>query len=184
MSTDWQMVGAISTSVGVLLIIASLIFAARQVREAERGRHATFIIDLYKVLRSPESLDTARKIYKLKNIDEITPQLRIGIEHIMDNLELLGLLVATGLADKGLSLRLMRAQPLRCWYKLEQFILNVRTEQGHYARFLEDYVIRSVKYQTKKVPKEQWTKLYGVNLVEHFKEEIEKGKWKNWKTPK
>ncbi len=93
-------------------------------------------------------------------------------------------MVATGLADKRLALNLMRAQPLRCWYKLDKFILGVREEQGHYARFVEDYVIRSVKHQLKKVPKEQWTKLHGVNLVEYFKGDVETGKWKTWKTPK
>ncbi len=92
MGIDWQMVGAISTSIGVLVIMGSLIYAALQLKEAERGRYAAFIIDLYKVLRSSEAVSTARDIYKLDNLDQITPELRNRIEHIIDNLELLGAL--------------------------------------------------------------------------------------------
>ncbi|OGN92747.1 MAG: hypothetical protein A2Z75_08515 [Chloroflexi bacterium RBG_13_50_10] len=183
---DWQAVGAIGTIAGAAIVAISLFFAGYQIREDKRNRAAAVLKDLFDELASDPNRNTLNKVYHLKNVKNIGQKLDQKIEMVVNRLELLGIMVEGRIIEEKMALKLVRGQPLRFWYKLESYINKKRGPKGrgHYARFLEDYVIRSTKYQMAKVPEEEWTRLDGVNLVKHFKKRIEKGKWRKWKHPK
>ena len=63
--------------------------------------------------------------------------------------------------------------PIRAWYRLGSYVIEKREQSGHYARYVEDFTKRSIKYQMKHYPKKEWTRLTVPNKpTEYLVEEL------------
>ncbi len=173
----WQAAQAIGTALGVLVLLGLGLFTLRhalrhELPELKRVRNAQVAIDIYNELRTEKGLESLRKIYRLED-GTVPENMEVEVERVLDRLELLGALVTANVMDKDVALRLVRGQPLRCWYKLRQYIEHQRQRRrGHYARHVEYYAHLSLKHQYENVPPKEWTSLEGVDLVTKLKEEL------------
>ena len=174
--TVWLAVGGIGALGGALAVALGLLVAFKwQLPELRQARNAQVAIGVYDRLRSPRAVKSLQRIYDLQ--DESVPEgMKEDVRQVVDRLELLGALVAAKAVDADLALRLVRGQPLRCWYKLRKYIEKEREGQkcrGHYARHFEYYAHLSWKHQHDNVPDEnEWTHLYGENLVKVLEEDL------------
>ena len=168
---DWQIVAAI----GTWLLAGGLIFAILQVRQMGKNTNAQVAVELFKELRKEEILKTLRKIYRrkptdLKRLLNISTEeenkedatLRDDIEKVTDNLELLGALVAQEIFDTKIAIEAYSGSTvLRCWYKLKEYIEEVRKQRGGlYCKYLEDFAWRTWDYQSRKSPQEKHIRFY------------------------
>jgi len=169
---NWIAFGAIGTWVLAL----GIGFAIRQVREARRGRNTELATNLFRELRSSISKESLRLIYGSIYEDGMLKHKESGerltgvqdskVGDMLDRIELLGAFVAHGMLDKGLAMDLFRGPPVRCWYKLGGYIEDRAGEQGYFGGYVIDFAKRSIKYQIENIPRVQWTKLDGENVVE------------------
>ncbi|MBM4415990.1 MAG: hypothetical protein FJ035_07065 [Chloroflexi bacterium] len=123
-------------------------------------------LDVWREIRSDRAVTTLRDIYLLGHRGTPTGDLEPRVRALLDAREMLGFAVASGAVGEGLALRMTRYAPLRCWYALEDWIAEVRTTQGGYARHVERYAHRSLRYQVEgNMPEDELTRLNGVNVV-------------------
>lgn len=180
----WQIVAAIAT----WLLAGGVVFAFQQVQQMRQGRNAQLAAQLYQQFRTPEAKQDFDKIYA------ITPQIlesweRAGqvaeVNYTLDSLEMLGLLISRGIFDETLAIRLFGGWPIRAWSRLSGYVERKRKEEGHYARYVEDFAKRSIKYQIEHYPKKEWTRLTIENkpteyLVEELKDKLLSRRERGW----
>jgi len=169
---NWIALGAIATCV----VAAGIGFAIWQVRETRRGRNTQVATSLFEELRSSVSRETLRLIYSSIYEDGVlkhkgSSQRLTGFEEgkvgdMLDRIELLGTFVARGILDEGLAMDLFKGAPVRCWNRLGDYIEDRAKERGYFGGYVKDFAKRSIKYQIENIPRVQWTKLDGENVVE------------------
>jgi len=162
---NWFALEAISTCV----VAAGIVFAIRQVLETRRGRNAQVAASLFRELRSSASKETLRLIYssiyedrKLKHKESSQPLTEVEeskVGDMLDRIELLGVLVAHDILDKDLATDLFKGHPVRCWYRLRDYIEDRAKERGYFGGYIKDFAKRSIKRQITCLPRDQWTRL-------------------------
>jgi len=155
---NWIALAAIATCVAAV----GIIIAIWQVRETRRGRNAEVAVNLFRELRSSTSKDALRLIYNSIYEDGIlkhkkSNQQLSGIEEnkagdMLDRIELLGVLVARSILDKGLAMDLFKGHPTRCWYRLGDYIEDTAKKRGYFGGYVKDFAKRSIKYQIRNIP--------------------------------
>ena len=185
----WTAVGAVATSI----LAVGIVFVFLQVRQAKRGTHAQLAVSLFKELRDKNILDTFREIYRLKpndirrlltSTEKKDVKLACSIEGVLDKFELLGALVAQGIIDERIAIESYGGPPvLRCLYQLgENYIKEIRKQRGLFSKYVEDFAKRTVKYQIKHAPKDEWIHFLKeiplkrsedrINLIEELKDKL------------
>lgn len=162
---NWVAFGAIATCV----LAIGILFVIWQIWEERRGRNAQVAISLYQEFRGIETREIFRLIYYSIYENGMLKDTRSGqklseveyrkVADVIDRLEFLGVLVAGGIIDASLAINLFKGPAIRGWACLSGFIERRREERGHYARYFQDFVKRSVRYQIEHDPREEWTKL-------------------------
>jgi len=167
----WTAVGAIATAILVL----GLIVAFFQLREVRKGRNSQLAARLYESFRTEELKNILYQVYQ---VDPSNPEATLNkedIERILDNISMIGILVASGTFDKTLAIRIFVPWPIRCWSRLRGYVEQKRNERGrYYAKYAEDFTKRCIKYQIENNPKDEWISLTiegrgKENLVEDLK---------------
>ncbi len=162
-AATWQVVAFIAT----WLLAGGVAFAFSQVQQARRSTNAQIAISLFNELRSDETVRILHFIYNLKperiknlpnkgrsqNIDKDK-----NIDYVLDRLELLGALVKQGIIDERLAIEAYGGPPvLKCWYQLgENYIKEIQKQRGLFCKCIEDFAKRTVNYQLKHAPKDEW----------------------------
>lgn len=162
-SWDWSVFGGFATWV----LAGGVFFIFWQIMEARRGTHAQVAVELFRELRSNETLKNLRFIYGLKPeeikdlLDEGPDQNKDKLEkivHVLDRFELLGALVKQGIIDERLAIEAYGGPPVvKCWYQLgELYIKEIRKQRGLFCKYVQDFARRTVRYQLKRAPKDEW----------------------------
>jgi hypothetical protein len=159
MDWNWE---AVAGFVGAGILVLAGAIAWWQVREMRRGRNADLVVQLFQQYRTTEAKQELEKVYKQP--PEILEEWHkkdqaVEIENILDRLEMLGILISQNVFDEELAIRLFGGMPVRSWYCLRSYIENRRKEQGHYARYVQEFAKRSIKYQIEHYPENEWTRL-------------------------
>jgi ribosomal protein S6 len=165
------------TAIGIFVFVVGIGIAIWQIIEARRGRNAQLVAQLYQSLRTEKSKRILRKIYYADPSKVKATVRKEEIERVLDDISLIGLLVHRHIFDNTLAIRVFMPWGIRCWYKLNEYIKKIREERGqYYAKNLEDFAKRCVKYQIEHDPKEQWVCLTingtHKNLVEELKDTL------------
>ncbi len=140
---DWQLVSAIAT----WFLVLGVVYAFWQVQQARLSTNAQLAMELFRVLRSEESKNTLRLIYRLRpeDIPRLHTNTNIGIENLkneinslLDKFEMLGSLVNHSIIEKSLAIEAFGGAPaLRCWYCLAEYIR--KEEDCKRGFFLQNY---------------------------------------------
>ena len=165
--TNPDLTTTICTIIIASVAISGVILSLHQLKAMRRSGDLQFAMQVIQELRSPHWINKFKQIYDTQGLDQIKTHkfLRNDSERVLDRLEWVGVMLARGSIPEDLTMKLIGGLPLRCWYKLGEYVKEVRKERGHYARFVEDFVRRSLKFQIAYVPREEWTKLNGKELV-------------------
>lgn len=165
--TNPDLTTTIVTCIIAFVAILGVILSLHQLKSMRRSSDLQFAMQVMQELRSLEWTEKFKRIYDIQELNQIKTDnyLRNDSERALDRLEYVGIMLARGYIPEDLTVKLIGGLPLRCWYKLGEYVKEVRKERGHYARFMEDFVKRSLKFQIAYEPKEEWTKLNGKELV-------------------
>ena len=189
-SWNWNLFGNFAT----WILAGGIFFVFWQIMEARRSTHAQVAVDLFRELRSDRTLEILRFIYNLKAEEDVQKLSSIdkhGIDHVLDRLEILGALVAHGIIDERIAIEAYGGPPvLKCWYKLRGYINGVRNGRGLFCKYVEDFARRTVKYQIKHAPKDEWIHFLKqipptqdkdkINLIEEFKGNLLSRRERGW----
>ena len=160
---EWLVVSAVAT----WFLALGVAYAFLQLQQARKSTKAQLAVELFRELRSDETLEKLRFIYGLKprEIINLPDEERERnkdkhdiIDHVLDRFELLGALVSQGIIDERLAIEAYGGPPvLKCWHQLgENYIKKIRSQRGLFCKYVEDFAKRTVKYQLKRVPKDEW----------------------------
>ena len=187
----------IPTWILALGVLGGLWFTWWQIRETRKSTNAQVAVDLFNRLREDEAVYALRTIYRHEPEDlaillDIKPEdekrtngekigLKKGIEYVLDNLELIGALVANEIIDERMAIEAYGGTTvLRCWYVLREYIKKARTQRGGpYCKYLEDFAWRALEHQ-KKVPQDERILFYKddpnkpFDLIRYFIENPDK----------
>jgi len=180
--TGWSTLAACATWV----LAGGIVLVFWQIVEARRSTNAEVAVELFRGLRSAEMLETLRFIYRLKpkDIRNLHAIDKNNIESVLDKFELLGALVKQGIIDDRLAIEAYGGPPvLKCWYQLgENYIKEIRKQRGLFCKYVEDFARRTMKYQIKHAPKDEWVHFLKetpvkrdedrINLIETLKDEL------------
>ena len=131
------------------LLAGGVFFAILQVYQAKKSTNAQLAVDLFRELRSDETKNTLRFIYKFKSGDaeRLGAAERNKIDSVIDKFELLGALVNQGIIDERLAIEAFAGPPaLRCWYQLVSYIREQEKIRGFFITNYEDFTRSAVEY--------------------------------------
>ncbi|HEY82049.1 MAG TPA: hypothetical protein G4O01_02025 [Dehalococcoidia bacterium] len=120
-----------------------------QIREARKSTNAQLAAQLFRELRSEETKNILRFIYKLRpeRVQSLCRTDMNSIDGVLDKFELLGALVKQGIIDKRLAIEVFAGPPaLRCWHQLAEYIKNERKDRGFFVKNYEKFTQQTVKY--------------------------------------
>ena len=175
----WTAVGAIAT----VILAAGIGVAIWQIIEAKRNTSAQVAIGLSKRLREEEVLDILQKIYELESetierlpnsTTEDDKKLEREITRVLDNIDLLGALVAQGIIDEDVAIVVYGGPTaLKCWHKLNGYIKELRSTKAHSlaCKYLEDFAARTWKRSYDNGNKIFFYRVKGepsTDLIKHF----------------
>lgn len=89
---DWTAVNAIATVVMIVVILATAIFAFRQLKELEKQRHISYALNQFDQLSSERMIAARRTIFNLPSPDHLSNnrELLIEIEPMLNLLNQVG----------------------------------------------------------------------------------------------
>ncbi len=175
---DWLLFWTAVYAIATVVLVLGVIFTFFQLREVRKGRNSQLAAQLYQSFRTKEVKETLSKVYHAASSNPEAHLTKEEMESILDNVSLVGLLVAQGILDKTLAIRVFGHWSIRCWSRLSSYVERIRRERGgYYSRYLEDFAKRSIKYYIEHDPKDQWIYLTiegknKENLVEDLKEKL------------
>lgn len=151
----------VATCVIALVAVSGVVFTVFQLRAMRRSRDMQFSVQVLQELRAPEWVARYQQLYNAPRDVQAQERhaCRQDFERILDRLEWIGIMIARRSVPGELAALLIGGLPLRCWYMLYEYIRRRRDERGHYARYVEDFTKRSVKFQIVYQPYKEWTKL-------------------------
>ena len=166
----------------ILLVIQNIILSVTAVillwtlNNSRRNLKDRFGIKITQELRYPDWTKRFNKIYNAKKEDlELGGKLQFEAQYTLDKLEWVGTMLRENLFSTNMVMELIGALPLRIWYTLDkvEFVEMRRKERGHYARNAEYFTTKSIEYQIKYKPMEEWTKLgHDIILTDLIKKKL------------
>jgi len=130
-------------------VLAGGVFAAFvQIRESQKSTNAQIAMELFRELRNEKAIKKMRQIYELEShVKYLSLLEKKDVDYILDRLDTLGNLVKMGIIDKKLAIETYGGPPaLRFWYKLKDYIEQIREQRGFYADNFEGFVNASINY--------------------------------------
>lgn len=153
------------TAVILLLTLLVIIYQLHQSLKISRMQYGVLIMQ---ELRTEKWREIFKNIYQAKN-DEINDERKYlpEVEYALDKFEWVGTMLDEHIFYTDLVMKLIGGLPIRVWYKLDEvgFVKKRRKERGHYAIFAEDFTKKSIEYQIKNMPMEEWTKLDNKDIL-------------------
>jgi hypothetical protein len=141
----WEVIAAIAT----WLVALGFAFTFIQIREARKSTNAQIALDLFKELRSDESLEILRYIYGLNPKDPVIMYIadKYRVEYILDRFDVLSVLVKKGIVDPELAIDAYAGVTiLRCWYVLHSFVDEIRSERKYFGYNFEGFANACMEY--------------------------------------
>jgi hypothetical protein len=128
------------------ILAGGVVVAFWQISQAKKSTNAQIAVGLFEKFRDEKMLKIIREtIYS--NDRETLGGFATGaikrekIGHVLDWLDILGILVRKGIVDKDLAIMgFAGATAVRCWYKLALFIKEMQRIRGFYNENYEDFV--------------------------------------------
>jgi len=141
----WNSLPIFILAIGVL---SSMWLTWWQVREARLSTNARLIIEISRELRGEDNINSLSYIYSLRLEHFKEGKIQVGkIEHVINRLSMLGVLVAKGIIYEELAIKsLAGTTSLRCWYQLHPYIKQTQTNRGYFGEDFEDFTRRSLDY--------------------------------------
>ncbi len=176
---NWTAVGAVAT----LILAGGIGVAIWQIRETRKSTSAQIAIGLSQKVRDEEVLKILQKIYELEpecikslphDVENKDQQLENDITQVLDNLDLLGALVAQGIIAEDVAIVVYGGPTaLKCWYKLNKYIKDFLRQKRHSSscRYLEDFAARTLANSEKKGVKIYFYRKKpedAIDLIEYF----------------
>lgn len=151
----------ISAATAVVLFF-TLFAIIRQLRLNDKISRAQFGIEIMDKLRTEDWKNRLKEIYQAKD-DELKKDGKLvpEAEFTLDKFEWVGIMLNENIFPPNIVMKLIEGLPIRVWYKLDRvgFVKMRRKKRGHYARYAEYFTKKSIEYQIKYKPMEEWTKL-------------------------
>lgn len=139
----WDAIGVVTSLLSSITVMAALVFAARQVREAKDTRAMTTLLTVHEQCQSP-TLNKIRRRLKdgqLGDLGQLTAEDRNDLGDLLQRLELVGFLVDRGLVDLEDARSLFPNLP-RTYAKARPYIEQRREQDTVYAAKLERLIQR------------------------------------------
>jgi hypothetical protein len=181
---NWQVLSGFAAWV----LAVGIFFTAVQIYEAKKSNNAQIAMDLFRELRNEILVETLRFIYKLNPENCVitfhSDQKRI--EHVLDRLDMLSVLVKNKIVDPKLAIDAYAGAPtLRCWYVLHSFIVDIRNERKYFCYPFEGFAHFCMDYYNKRGIEVAFESDYDpVDLVKKFKDAEEEYKKETHKEKK
>ncbi len=142
---DWQVLAGIATWV----LAGGVFFAFWQIRLARKSTNAQIAMGMYRELRNDRTLKAIRFIYELKpeDVQNLPLQDRYRIEHVLDRLDMLAVLVDEDFIAERLAIDVYSGvSALRCWFILHQYVWQVREKRKYYGENVEAFTNHCMNY--------------------------------------
>jgi len=138
-NVDWVVIASIAQTIEAIAVVAALLYAWQQVREARRGSDLGAMWEIFNELSS-EEMNNARKIvyqnWKLyqqlgegQGLDAIPTEARHNATKVANNLNRIGYVVHKGLIPEDLLLDNNRYVIARSWKALKPYVKHLRKER-------------------------------------------------------
>jgi hypothetical protein len=154
-------------AIGTWLLAGSIVFTVLQLRQMRLSTNAPLVGDLFREVRSEETLETLRFIYSFakpithKDVGNLLPVNRNRIQKVLDQHDMLGALARHGLVGKELVIEAyVGGSVIRCWYQLRDYVEKERYYRGsNYLENFEDlasYTLEYVNKRKEEFPEQEW----------------------------
>lgn len=154
---NWDAVSGFAALVQTIAIVATLIFAARELRNAKQARNFDLVFKMFELFNQPEA--RANRFQVFTKIPSKPGTLsRDDYNAARDTWNLmnqLGIVYAHNLASEDLIMELFSLQSVRLWRKLEPHIKFYRKTRGNFAVHFEQLALRSQEYRREKYGEEE-----------------------------
>ncbi|MGV9502695.1 DUF4760 domain-containing protein [Streptomyces sp. NPDC003642] len=139
----WDAIGAVSSALSTMSVVAALVFAARQVREAKDSRAMATLLAVHKECQSPTLNKIRRRLRDgdLGDLSRLNAEDRSDLSDLLQQLELVGFLVERGLVELEDAESIFPNLP-RTYAKAWPYIAHRREQDAGYAAKLERLVRR------------------------------------------
>jgi len=139
----WDAIGAVSSALSTISVVAVLVFAARQVGEAKDSRAMTTLLAVHKECQSPTLNRIRRRLRdcELGDLSQLNAEDRSDLSDLLQQFELVGFLVERGLVDLGDAKSIFPNLPRTC-AKAWPYIEQRREQDAGYAAKLERLIRR------------------------------------------
>lgn len=166
----WALAASISQVLASISVIAAIIFAVVQLREATRTRYLEAVARIFEEFRSKAFFQDRRFIYSHDAFDyaSCTDEERTQIERSINTFNRMSFLVEKGLLPKKLVLEMWSGALLSVWQKLESYVQDRRRVTGFsdWAIQFEHMAALSREYRTTVLGEEG----VGYGITRQFKE--------------
>lgn len=154
-SINWNAINTITNIVMTIIIFVSARFAYNQIKEMKKQRSLSNVIEQFDKLNDIRTISTRRLIYGLNSIVSLDKNKEAidQIEQFLNILNQVGFLMSRDYLPKNPTLEMFYITVLRCWYKLQEFIIEKRKERGIYMYHFQWLVEESLKYWDNRHPK-------------------------------
>ena len=196
---SWQLASIIITSITALatcVLAGGIILAFKQVQQMRRSTNAQIAVNLFRIIRSEDSLEKLRFIYRFQHplthkevqdlhyIDLGSSNIAIdkeAIDSLLDQFDVLGGLVKHQVVDDEIAIEVYAGAPvLRCWYQLKDYIMKERDIRGsYYCENLQGIAVRVLQYIKEHPSRRDWVLFRPgmggepINLFEVLSEDLD-----------
>ncbi|MEU1179120.1 hypothetical protein ABZ464_15990 [Streptomyces sp. NPDC005820] len=151
MGDVWTAVGAVSTAIGTVVVIAASFFAHSQIKEARLARHVQLLLSFQEKYHSPAARTFRHRLLsgEFGSPEHFDPAHMSDDDfhsfwQLHDQLEMLGVLVEQKLLAFDLVLACFHRSPPRVWNAVGPYILNRRAQASplegvHFERLVQRY---------------------------------------------
>jgi hypothetical protein len=129
---DWGMVSAISTAFMVLVILATAVFAALQLKQVSKSRKAQTFMELSKYLQREEIREARRVLIGIsgKEYKDWSKEETEAAEKASHTYDVAGVMVFRKLIEKELVVDEWRRSVIKCWEAAQPMIKGYQKERG------------------------------------------------------
>lgn len=154
---DWTAIGAVATSITLIVIATTTILAYHQLKELRKQRQILAVLDLYNKLNDDTARKTRKLIYDLESTDKLIeqPEVRGKIESHLNDLNQTAYLIAQNFLPPYPTLEMLYITVVRCWVQLSDFIIAERSRKGIYMNHFQWLVEKSLEYWENEHPETQ-----------------------------
>jgi len=151
-SEFWTVLSSISTSIASIVVIVTLIFAYRQIREMAHSRSLSALSEIFKHLTS-EDISVSRRYVLTHNLPTPGKASLEVYEHmhkVWVSFDNLGILVHFGILSGEIALAMFYDSAIKCWNKLEAHIVyERRVRKAWYQIYFQEFANLSRRYAHK-----------------------------------